>query len=156
MNVPYSNNDLESILSGVLNCKTLKIYESDKFDKHYNINEFIKDENNFFVIYHGPPDKVGHWCCLLLHDNTTVEYFDSFGSKSSYKPTKIKRFFKKHGFNFIENKKQLQSIDSNFCGKYVILRIMSRHVDLSTFLMLFQNKKLKPDDIVNSLIAIEF
>ena len=156
MDIPYSNSDLEKVLCGVLDTKRLKIYESADFDKKYSINEFLQDENNFFIVYNGKPDMVGHWTVLLLHDDRTIEYFDSFGSKTSYKPTKIKKFFQKHGFTWIENKKQLQSKDSNYCGKYVVLRVLSRHVELSKFLDLFKNRVLKPDDIVNSLVAIEF
>ena len=156
MNLPYSNTDLEKVLCGVLDCKRLKIYESDGFPNRYSINEFLQDENNFFVIYHGKPDMVGHWTVLLLHDDRTVEYFDSFGSKSSYKPTHIKKFFTKHGFNWIANTKQLQSKDSNNCGKFVVLRVLSRHESLDKFLALFANRKLKPDDIANLLVSIEF
>jgi hypothetical protein len=145
------------VLKGELNCKNLFIYHSEGFkNKIYKIQDIIQSENNFYVVFHNVPgNPIGHWTCFFLRDNNTVEYFDSFGSKTSYKPTVIKRFFTKHGFVFKANTKQLQHVDSENCGKFVISRIRSRHKPIDEFMKLFKNKSMTPDQIVELLVAVE-
>jgi hypothetical protein len=155
MDTPYSNKDIEKILAGVLNCASLKIYEMDDLHK-YNISEFLNSSNNFIVIFNKPSSgNIGHWTCAIIRNDNTIEYFDSFGNKSPYKNTKFKRYFRKHGFTIIENKKKLQLIDSNVCGKHIILRILARHKNLEGYLKIFKNKELNPDEIVKCLVSIE-
>jgi hypothetical protein len=155
MNIAYSNKDLEKALAGVLNCENLKIYEASRINS-YSINEFKESPYNFFVIYHGKYDTEGHWTCIIFRDDKEIEYFDPLGNKSGYKVTMIKKYFKRHGYTVIANTKRLQDLDSKTCGKWVVQRILSRHVDFKTFSQIFRNKLLKNEDLIKSLVAIEF
>jgi len=150
MNVPYSNIDLEHALG-----MPIQIYNAWEIDK-YDINSMLHGPTDYIILYHGQNQSVGHWTCCIFIDDSTVEYFDPLGSKSSYKPTKIKRFFTKHGFKVIVNTKQLQRLDSDNCGKFILTRIQSRHQPLDVFLKLFRNRVLSPDEIVMLLIAVSF
>lgn len=57
--------------------------------------------------------NAGHWVCLEVEKNK-VYYFDSFGTPP---PTEIS---KKTKLPIYYNDKQIQDIDTNFCGQYCL------------------------------------
>jgi hypothetical protein len=138
------------------------IYHADQFGL-IPMSEFINNENNFFVVYHelidehGNGSPVGHWTCFIMRDNEkVVEYFDSFGKDTPVKPLKLVKFFKQNGYKVSFFKKRLQSFTTANCGKFVVLRIRSQHLDNSKFLDIFANKKLSGDELAMSLVSLNF
>jgi hypothetical protein len=127
------------------------------------MSEFIDNENNFFVVYHdlidenGNTSPVGHWTCFIMRDEQRiVEYFDSFGKDTPVKPVKLISFFKKNGYKVKSNTKRLQSFTTANCGKFVVLRIRSQHLDNTKFMDIFANKKLSGDELAMSLVSLNF
>lgn len=152
-NIPYSNTQLETLLKGVLNVKKLKIYELDDFYKR-SISKMF-GSNQFMVIYlSNEGSDIGHWITMLHIDDKTVEIFNSLG-KDSHDIKPIRSILKRQGYKVIENEQQLQSNTSNYCGRFVVLRILSRHSSLQQFQAIFNQSTLSPDQIVETLVAIE-
>jgi len=74
-------------------------------------------------------DKPGrHWICMHF-ENARGEYFDSFGRRST---ANFERYLYRHCSSWTFNRRQLQSVISNFFGHYCIYYCMlrSRGIDM--------------------------
>lgn len=70
-----------------------------------------------FVINLSQHNEPGtHWVALYISVGGNAIYFDSFGLKPSNRH--IDTFMKRHAKHVIYNKKQLQHISSNKCGRF--------------------------------------
>lgn len=77
-----------------------------------------------FVINLSPHDEPGtHWVALYISREGTAFYFDSFGLK----PTNnhIAAFIKMHAKSYKYNKRQIQHISSNKCGRFCCVFIVA-------------------------------
>lgn len=91
-----------------------------------------------FVINLSPRDDPGtHWVALYISESGYAFYFDSFGMK----PTNfhITAFIKMHASRIIYNKKQLQHISSNKCGRFccVFVVLALKNCPFSSFIERF-------------------
>lgn len=78
-----------------------------------------------FVINLSPKHSRGsHWVGLFIDSKRVAHYFDSFGF-SPYEPNII-FYIKKHAKVVKFNKKQIQHLGSNKCGKFVILFVLCK------------------------------
>lgn len=76
-----------------------------------------------FIINTSPRRQLeGHWVGLYLNRNGVAEYFDSFGFPPQQRD--ILNFIKHHSRKLIYNKKQIQHLSSNKCGKFAIVFIL--------------------------------
>jgi len=81
-----------------------------------------------------------HWVSLYLHSPKNVYYFDSFGILP---PLEIRNFVLKFGcHSLFSNTKQIQSINSGYCGSYCMdfLTYMTRIPNKRTAWRLFINQ----------------
>lgn len=76
-----------------------------------------------FIINLSHHDSKGsHWVGLYINKEKNAEYFDSFGFPPNQK--EIVKFIRLNSRGFSFNNKQIQHINSNKCGKFVILFIL--------------------------------
>ena len=97
-------------------------------------------------------DKGGtHWIAIFIPKIGKIEYFDSFGLKPLNQ--EIYKFFDFNGVNYVYNNKQIQSNESNTCGKFCVLFILfrSRNLNYRDFLNLFTNDKIYNEKFVENL-----
>lgn len=151
MSEAYSNFDLETLLKARLNNKKLKIFVKNDFEA-MSIKKMMGKEN-FCVVYLENDGDIGHWITLLHLDNKHVEIFNSLGN--SHDITFVIDRILKDKMTPVFANKEIQSRESNNCGRFCILRIMCRHKPLNEFYQLFINKKITPDEISELLIAIQ-
>jgi len=94
-----------------------------------------------FIVNTDNHTKIGtHWCAFYFPNETTVEYFDSYGMPISY----FNDYFSKYIFNFSNvttNSKQLQSMYSKLCGMYSLFFLLNRmnHVSFHDIVNKFSN-----------------
>lgn len=94
-----------------------------------------------------------HWVGLYIYKNGTAEYFDSFG----FYPIQyeIQLFIRKHCKNLVYNKKQIQHISSNKCGKFVYLFILVKmyEFDFNNILNMFSINLTVNDIIIENILS---
>lgn len=116
-----SNFDLIHLAKALSIPLTAVIYKNDllKFDP--------KKENNAFILdLHDDTDtSVGHWVALTKKNNKYT-YFDSFGI---IYPNIVKEFCK--GYPLEYNNKQIQSMNSEYCGQYCLMFLLMMDRGLS-------------------------
>jgi hypothetical protein len=70
-------------------------------------------------------EKGAHWLAIYIQDNSTVEFFYSYGLPPETYGKDITRFVNKYP-NIRWNKIVMQSLTSNVCGQYCIYFILRR------------------------------
>lgn len=121
---------------------------------HPQVNKNIK---NFSLIFNESKHNEDgtHFIAIFLSNNKLF-YFDSLGLKCENEY--ILKFLKKFEKDIIENKKQIQSYNSIFCGYFCLafVTFMTKYNDLNKFLNIFNEKNLKLNDkiIVELLINL--
>lgn len=100
LNIPIVNN---------------KVYMNNEF----NIEGPLKD-GNYIINLDDLYQKGTHWVALIK-DRNVIYYFDSFATAPFFEFTHIKEY------KFIFNSRQLQSLDSDSCGYWVILWLNAMH-----------------------------
>jgi hypothetical protein len=138
-------NYSEDITNSVLHIDAIPSFNYDLkkiFGERYSIIFFIPN-----------PDKtnpVGHFILLSWLEDKLIEYFDSFANEPH---PFVLELMEKNDLIIRVSKIQLQNNRSNICAKWCILRLKSIPTHLGQFQEIFtQNKKLSPDEIVDSLV----
>ena len=73
------------------------------------------------------PNPGKHWICIIFHNTTNIDYFDSLGNSPPFYSGDLITFIdnnSREGYNFIQ--KQIQSNSSDICGLYVVFFILMR------------------------------
>lgn len=152
LDLPTSNQDIQAFLKA--NANNVEIIEMKNLYTYPK--EELFEKNTFVICFEeNKKSNIGHWTCLLYdHNNNVLEYFNSCGTLVSMKKY-ILKYMKINNINtLITNSHVLQGKKSNTCGKYVALRCIMRDIQLNNFLMIFENKMLKPDELINMLVRI--
>lgn len=105
-----------------------------------------------FVINLSPHDEPGsHWVALHISQSGDAFYFDSFGVK----PTNfhIIAFLKMHTKRVDFNKKQIQHISSNKCGRFCCVFVVSalRNCSIDRFVSRFGLNLYVNDFVVENM-----
>lgn len=98
------------------------IVVDDKFKTF--TKEFVFGNNDYCILFLKNKNKIGHWT-LIHYGNKYIEYFDSLGGMDDNVYHFIRNQFP--DFDVRLGGHQFQSKRSSICGKYVILRIMTRY-----------------------------
>jgi len=98
--------------------------------------------------------KVGHFILLLDHGNH-LEHFDSYGLTMDQElaithEQHLTRLFSKYRKPIHDNTVKLQSLreDVNTCGRWVVARLLLRHLTLDEFTKLIKHFHVLYDDLV--------
>lgn len=105
-----------------------------------------------FIINLSPHNEGGsHWVAVYIDERGTAYYFDSFGF--GVKNLFIKSFLKFHANKIIFNRKQLQHISSNKCGKFCCSFVVSilKNCSISNFLTKFSLNLFINDIIIDNM-----
>lgn len=104
--------------------------------------------------------KVGHFIVLLDH-GSHYEHFDSYGLSmdQELKITQehhLTNIFKSVRKPIVDNTKRLQTLreDVNTCGRWVVARLLLRHLELDKFLKLISYFKVNSDDLVSIMTML--
>lgn len=105
-----------------------------------------------FVINLSPHTEGGsHWVSVYIAVNRVAYYFDSFGFpvKNIY----IARFLKKHAIRTTYNKKQLQHITSNKCGRFCCAFAIAilKNCSISSFMTKFCKNLFINDFVIENM-----
>lgn len=118
-----------------------------------DIHPDVKDNQYFSLIFNeSKHDEEGTHFVAIFASRHHLYYFDSLGLKLENKY--IELFCSSQGRRLVENKKQIQSYDSLFCGYFCICFIMymEKAMNFSKFCSHFSSSDLKAND----KIVIEF
>ena len=133
-------------------------YESD-IKNFSDIDSLFEDTNSYFAVLfksnNDPNDPVGHWTCLLKHDEQTYEYFDCLGDPVP--DNIIEAVAEGYGVEKLFSlTKPLMDRDGIICGKWVISRILAAKSSLEEYYNFFTKNITgkKPDDVINFLFNI--
>jgi len=93
-----------------------------------------------------------HWVAIYVDEEGHGDYFDSFGRP----PTKqFEYYLNAYCVRWSYNRKQLQSINSIFCGYYACFYCLyrSRNIDMNSIVNMFTSDTGFNDSIVHSFVT---
>lgn len=137
--------------------------------KYNSIEELCDNDSKSCVILYESKLNFGHYCCVILHDENTLEFFDPYGnppdSQLSYafydlqfKTPFLTDLINNFKGKLIYNKNKLQQFhkDVNTCGRWTSLRIRFRDMDLKDFSLLFSSNRCYRGDFWVSALTFLF
>ena len=169
-----TSTDLQSIYK---NCKIVK---NADLDNYKDIYELLPNRMDFVFLLTESEKNSGHWT-LIIRDDDTFEYFDSYGTPPkrildyipNYMNKKLGNDFQedlrkmirsiKPTDKFIYNKTKFQKEQEgiNTCGRWVIARLslfLSDDLDLKEFTKLMKTKakqlKMTLDQFITFLVTV--
>ena len=169
-----TSTDLQSIFK---NCKIVKYADLDQYSDIYQL---LPNRMDFVFLLTESEKNSGHWT-LIIRDDNTFEYFDSYGTSQNnildYIPSfknkqlgnnysedlgKMIRSIKptdKFIYNKIKFQKEQEGI--NTCGRWVIARLslfLSNDLHLKEFTKLMKTKakklKMSLDQFITFLVTV--
>lgn len=135
-----------NVIKPYQNCKIFKgVFPCDSLPSQFSLPAI-------FVINLSPHTEAGsHWVTVYITADRSAFYFDSFGLP--IKNTYIWRFIKRHASQIIYNKKQLQHIVSNKCGRFccVFAIAVLKNCPISSFINKFSNNLFVNDIVIENM-----
>ena len=121
-------------------------------------------QHDALVLLYETKENFGHWVAIFKRGNL-IEHFDSYGYFPDDELDFIPDYFREiegidyphlsylldkspYKLSFSEHKLQKHKEDVNTCGRWVIARLLLRHLPLKDFEKLFKGKEFDPDFIV--------
>ena len=145
--IPTSDYELKNSLQEYENIDE-KIMHIDELTSTGTLDDFV------IVYLPNNGDAIGHWCLLHRPDDEVdlVEWFDPLAQPM---PKALEVWLETRGYDWTVNPIQLQDLDTNSCGKFIVSRLMSLPCCLCEYLKVFTgNKLLSPNEIVEILIKL--
>jgi hypothetical protein len=160
----------QDILDAINNKANLISY--DKLKKVKDIDEILKD--GACVILYLSEEQYGHWTCVFKRQdkNNLIEFFDPYGVsvdlEKKWVPKNkrinlgvdhnyLSRLLANSNYDVEFNHYKFQDNDKSVavCGRWVIMRLLFRHLSLNSFNKLFgKSVKMNPDDIVTLMTTV--
>lgn len=133
---PYQN---KGIFKGVYPC--------DKLPSKFSLpGAFVVNLSQHY-------ESGSHWVAIYINEYGQAYYFDSFGFdiRNQY----INRFLRLHSKNVIFNKRQLQHITSNKCGKFccVFIVYVLKCAPINRFINMFSLNLFINDIVIESVFS---
>lgn len=149
MDYPLSSEDIKKILNN-----QVKILTYNNLKYFHSINQLVHPFNNCVILYEWG-EGIGHWTCLLRHQNSNLDFFDPYG----YMPDDERSFMpdNKWETNYLSqllalykgkvfyNEHQLQSKNSKIstCGRWVVARLLNKHIPLDDWTKCWMKEKYR-------------
>ncbi len=164
--VPLDDTDIRKMLKGI------KILVYPDLAKYTNIEDAFDSKGRLVLLYPTNGQYDGHWTCLIWHKKSnTIEFFDSYGldvdtekkwlteaqliEYHEDKPllTNLLRKANENGKKIIHNHYQFQSFrnNNNDCGRFVVVRLLSKDMSLKAFKQMITDSGLSADDFVSKI-----
>lgn len=100
-----------------------------------------------------------HWVAIILRNSSYGVFFDSFGRTPEEWGREFKDFMDFHVYRYDHFDVQIQSIDSSYCGLFVLAFIfltVCASLSMDQFKSLFDANVYKNDEIVYSFVCHYF
>lgn len=132
----------------------------DELKPVQKMTDILTDQKPNLIILLNNKKDIGHFILIMKYGNN-YEHFDSYGLKwdqelaITHQP-KLKMFFSAmYSSHVTNNTMNLQTWDrsSNTCGRYVVARLLLRHIPLQAFLDIFQTN-ITADHIISYLTLL--
>lgn len=164
-----SNSEILELLNG----KT-KVMTYTDLTKYNNIEDLLKPYGSVVILYM-TKQNYGHWTLLFKQKPKLLSFFDSYGYMPDSEIKFIPEYFRKisnqdyphltallydaakKGYKVEYNEYKYQSKISKIrtCGRYVVARLMFKHLNNEEFhKLLTRDKTYDPDFYVTLLTAI--
>jgi hypothetical protein len=164
-----SNSDILDLLNG--KTKILTYTELTKYD---DIDDILKPYGSCVILYL-TKENYGHWTLIFKQKPYLLSFFDSYGYFPDEEIKFVPEYFRevskqnkphltallynatKKGYKVEYNEYKYQKKKSNVrtCGRYVVARLMFRHLDNEEFhKLLTKDKRYNPDFYVTLLTVI--
>ena len=114
-----------------------------------NILPYVEENDSFSLVFNeSRHDEEGSHFVAIFATKNDIYYFDSLGLKCENKY--ILSFLNSSGRKIIENKIQIQSYDSIFCGYFCLTFIiyMTKQYEYKKYFKMFCKNNLKLNDII--------
>lgn len=132
-------------------------YEVDIITGNDILNLFENTNAYFCVLFKQDPNPrkvVGHWTCMIKHNDEVYEYFDCLGDPV---PENIINAFRQLGVQELQySDKELMNRNGIICGKWVISRVLALPNSLDSYVNFFLEniKGMTPDEVINMLFNL--
>lgn len=148
--------------ANVMNYRQLKKYD--------NINDALGSHGALVLLYESEIN-FGHWTLVFRAPDGVIEHFDSYGYKPDQELMQIPEKFKKKYYDGIPHltyllykceepirfsQYALQGKNTNTCGRWVAIRLLSRDINENEFkkLMTIGIKPINPDLFVTMVTEL--
>ena len=136
MQVPLSNEDLEQHLG------SQQIQKYSNLSQYKDLYHLMPKKTDYCIVLLEAKENRGHWC-VLLRQNKTFYYFNSYGKKYDNKSylskmilkilkqdkNEIQRLITATGLKKISyNKTRLQGDNSQVCGRYCVFMVIMNNL----------------------------
>lgn len=156
MSKSLSNDEILKLLGGKAN-----LLGYSDVHKYQTLDELLGPHQCCVVLYEAKKNY-GHWCCIFRRGNV-CEFFDPYGNyPDTILETIDKKFRQQSNQNYpylcklmIDSPYTLTYNEHNFqeykrnintCGRWVVCRLLFKHLPLKEFYKLFKkNRDYKPD-----------
>jgi len=150
-----------------LNVNIVSYNEIERFN---SLDQLLKSDQACIILYSVGRSTCGHWCLINRPNERELEFFDSYANYLDGAITdKRDRFSDDHPYlsdlvkrddkikKILFNNLKLQTLDkdSNVCGRYCALRYACKDIKLDRFLKSLKNAKIKPYDLLISLLTYD-
>jgi hypothetical protein len=164
MKIPYSNDDIYNKLN-----KRVKIITYSDLSNYNNLDDAM-GKYEALVILIEIRKRFGHWICLFKRNNI-IEVFDSYGfipddqlefvdkqfrkNNNMYYP-QLSKLLLNSNYDIEYNHYQLQKMsdDINTCGRWVVQRLLLKHLSLEEFYKLFKSDNTITSDELITYISL--
>jgi len=155
MEYALSSDDIFYLLDGKTNILTNRQLADVR-----NIEQVMK--HGSCVILYEIKDRSGHWCCVFNRGPREIQWFDSYGLMPDSELTFIDREFRRKSnqvsthltrllldwirrtggvVRYSQYRLQKLSPKDNTCGRFVVLRLMMKHLDEDEFAQVVPNSR---------------
>lgn len=171
---PMGDDDIKRIIPDA------KIILYKDLKKYNNIDEILPHKKSYAIILYLSSPNSGHWTAIMKPNDSTIEYFDSYGGNID-KPLSwltneqnknlgieepyLSNLLKKSKYNIIENNTQFQAKgkgneDISTCGRHCCYRIQcmkNKNMNLEQYKKMMERVKnninLNFDKLVGIMIS---
>lgn len=163
MDYPLSDDDILKAVKGKTN---IILYSDLPYVK--NVDQILYPYGSCILLYEQFPAS-GHWVVLTLNKKKNeLEYFNSYGEHPDEFLQVVDDKLKKQlnedypylskllldsPYNLAYNQYKLQKEGNDIatCGRYVVLRVLLKELPLDTFVKIFNQPNMSPDDVAVDL-----
>ena len=149
MDIPTSDYELRHALQEYENIDSKIMHVDSLVSRPHTVLE------DFVIVYlPNSGEVVGHWCLLSRVDDemNVIEWFDPLSQPI---PEQLESWILAGGFEYIANPVQLQDLDTNSCGKFIVSRLMSLPSCLCDYIKVMTgNKLMSANEIVEVLVKL--
>lgn len=157
---PLSNTDINEILE-----PDTKVFAYPEFASMNTIEEAFDELGRCIFLFLTESENMGHWVCMFLRKDGSIEYWDSYGEKPEAQRAWVSKeklkelgesepylwdLLKKSGRKVYYNTHAYQSDknDVNTCGRWVVARLICKDASNLQFYNIVKKSGYKPDDWV--------